>query len=145
MSEDFSNIRDDETLYRRIPVSQNWCDGENVDWHAFRPTKKDETGLSLARTELKSREEAARGPSRDGYYLAEVRVQTLKDLGFSVSYRPDVIDPVTKQKIYDPSHVEIPELRADVRRHTDITDKLEQLVSNGILNVYGPYRSQDPQ
>lgn len=57
-------IADDEVLYRRIPVSQNWFDPQidsQPSPQAFHPTSRDATGLSLYRAKYTTLEAAARG------------------------------------------------------------------------------------
>jgi hypothetical protein len=85
-------IADDELVYRRIPVSQGWFDSSldsKPHPNAFRPRADDMTGLSVLRAEPHNTpEQAARGPSKSGYYLAVLRVGDLRAAGLEIVPRP---------------------------------------------------------
>jgi hypothetical protein len=129
-------IDDDEFLYRRIPVSQNWYD-PRVDSRpspeAFKPTQYDDTGLSLSRSKYKSVEEAARGMEGKKYYVAVLRVGDLRAEGIPVEPRP---------KPGDPGHAEIPGLTYDNRKTDRAVEWKTLLAQTLCLHVEGPFPSE---
>ncbi len=91
-----SPIEDGETLFRRIPASQGWCDDKGVSPEAFRPHKiNDITGLSLVRERFTALNRAAEGPSKKGYFVALLNVGELRAAGIEI----EADDP------NDPAHV----------------------------------------
>ena len=81
---DFDSVQpvlDDEVLYRRIPASTGWYQGDKVpplDPEAFRPNRYDITGISLSRENHTPIEEAARGQPGKDYYVAVFRAGDLR-------------------------------------------------------------------
>ncbi len=128
-------VADDEILYRRIPVSQGWYDAQvdsKPSSEAFRPTKLDDTGLSLARGKYKSIEAAARGQQGKLYFVAVLRAGNLRAEGIPVEPKPAVGDP---------SHAEIPGLTY-VDRKTDQSIEWKTLLARKLcLRVEGPFQS----
>ena len=127
-------INDDEILYRRIPVSQDWYDprrDERPSPEAFRPQEYDTTGISLSRNaEYKTIEAAGRGRSRKGYYVAEVRAGELRKHGIEVVPRPEPDDP---------GHVEIPAMNYAARK-SDLVEGWKVLLAEELcLSVHGPF------
>lgn len=125
-------IDDDEYLYRRVPVKMvGWVRDQRVNHHAFRPNSNDTTGLSLERASLGSPEDAARGRSSAGYYIARVKYKDLRELGLEVVPKP------TDDR---PGHVELPRLNYENRKSDQAEEwqvQLADLATNeGIL---GPY------
>ena len=129
-------IDDDEFLYRRIPVSQNWYDPQ-VDSRpspeAFRPTQFDKTGLSLSRGKYKSIEDAARGMEGKKYYIAILRAGDLRAIGIPVEPRPQPNDP---------GHAEIPGLTYDNRKTDRALEWKVLLAQQLCLRVEGPFPSE---
>ena len=133
---DDSNIDDNETLYRKIPISTDWYDLNQgtLSPQTFSPRKEDITGLSFSRSKFRTAAEAGRGMSSQGYYVVELRVGDLRKLGLSVKYCPET--PAG----YDPSHVEIPELNAEDRKSERCLNFQEQLSSmSTIVHIHGPF------
>jgi hypothetical protein len=126
-------IRDDEVLYRRIPVSmENWCDGTNVFPEAFGPTKHDDSGLSVYRKRFKSLSEVAKGKSKKGYYVAEICVSDLRRAGIAILPRPNVPDG------HDDAHAELPEITyAD--RKSDKVLELQRRLAEFSTTIHGPF------
>lgn len=59
---DADPVEDDELLYRRIPVANNWYSENSLSPQAYGPHKdRDQTGLSLFRARFVSIETVARG------------------------------------------------------------------------------------
>jgi hypothetical protein len=128
-------IDGDEYLYRRVPVVTNRVRDQCVDPHAFRPNEKDTTGLSLERARLTSPEDAARGPSGGGYYIARVRARDIRDLGLVIVPRPSV----------RPGHVELPGLTYENRRTDQAEEWQVQLADLATREgVLGPYHVGEP-
>jgi hypothetical protein len=129
-------IDDDEFLYRRIPVSQNWYD-PTVDSRpspeAFRPTQFDNTGLSLSRNIYKSIEDAARGMVGKKYYIAVLRVGDLRAEGIPMEPR---------SKPGDPGHAEIPGLTYENRRTDGAVEWKTLFAQKLCLRVEGPFPSE---
>jgi hypothetical protein len=102
---EIETIGDDEYIYRRIPVSAGWYDPAKAPVpspEAFRPLKQDVSGLSAVRARfVKTIEDAAKGPSRKGYYVAVLRAGDLRQKGIEVVSRPEEGNP---------GHAEIPGL-----------------------------------
>ena len=126
-------IDDDEILYRRIPVSQEWYD-PNDDLppspEAFRPVKHDATGLSLSREKYKNIEEAARGQAGKNYFVAVLRAGDLREHGIEVVACP--------QK-EDPGHAGIPALNYEDRK-TDQAKEWKTILAHKLtIRVEGPF------
>ena len=127
-------IGDDELLYRRIPAAQAWFD-PNVSPkpvpEAFRPRRDDVTGLSLIRGEpYNTAEQAARGPSKAGYYVAVLRAGDLRTLGIEVVPRP--VDGIS-------GHAEIANLTAATRDSEEGKTLMVLLARELCLRVEGPF------
>jgi hypothetical protein len=124
-------IGEQEYLYRRVPAKIGWVQGQQVDPHAYRPTREDTTGLSLERESLASPEDAARGRSSSGYYIAKIKCKDIRDLGLVIAPKP------TEER---PGHVELPGLTYENRRSDRAEEWQVQLADlatrEGIL---GPY------
>jgi hypothetical protein len=71
-------IADDELLYRRVPVSKEWYTKEGLSPEAFQPREDEATGNSVYRAIYKSVEEAAKGKSKSGNYVAVLRAGDLR-------------------------------------------------------------------
>src|SRR5580704_14257338 len=94
-------VADDELLYRRIPVSKGWYSESRLSPEAFDPREDETTGISIYRSKYKSLDEAAKGPSKKGYFVVEFRAGDLRKHGIEVEPRP---------KPGDPGHAELPGL-----------------------------------
>ena len=141
MSAVMNPIDDDEFLLRRIPVKQKWFDPAvslQPAAEAFGPHREhDANGLSLSRLQSHAHPEfltieqvAQRGPSKDGYYVAVLRVRDLRAHGIQIS--PDPIDG-------DPGHVLLPDLNS-IDRKTDNVTSWKQILANRLtLRVDGPF------
>src|SRR5690349_11055638 len=99
-------IAEDETLYRRIPVSMNWYKDGLLSLDAFDPRKDETTGISIYRAKYKTIEEAAKGKSKQGYFVAILLAGELRQNGFRVEPKP---------LPGDPGHSELPDLTCDNR------------------------------
>jgi len=132
-------IDDDELLYRRIPVSQGWYD-PNVDPlpspQAFRPRGDDVTGLSLCRGgPYNTIEQAGKGPSKKGYFVAVLNAEQLRKRGIGVVPRPSAVIP---------GHVEIPTLTASNRDTDEAMSIMVTLAHELCLRVEGPFLPTPP-
>lgn len=135
-------ITDDEKIYRRIPVSRRWVDATTrcIDPQAFAPDRKrDITGLSVVRAAHATPEQAAKGASRQGYYVAELDVGAVRAAEISVVHRPQTSEG------YDRAHAELPDLNA-ANYKDELTDerqnKLAQLVNaDSSARVLGPFHT----
>lgn len=121
----------DELLYRRIPASKGWYDDRNgVSPEAFDPRDNETGGISLFRKKYKTIQEAAKGPSKRGYYVAVLRAGDLIKEGIEIVPRPDPPNV--------PGHVELPGLN----RNNRLTQEgLERKVSLAKLCAWveGPF------
>jgi len=136
------SIDDDEVLYRRIPASMNWYDPETDDLSAdaFRPHRSlDTTGLSLTRAQSESHpeflgiEDAARGRSPHGYFVAILRAGDLREKGIEIVSCPEPDNL---------GHVELPQMNAGARNSDRVLEWKEQLAKYLTREVCGPFHDQ---
>ena len=106
-----------------------------VDDEAFRPHKvNDATGLSFQRArsdahpEFMSISEAARGPSRSGYVVAILKVDSLLKSGIQVEPRP---------LEGNPGHAEVVQLNSQ-NRNSDEAAALMRLLAASVIRVEDP-------
>jgi hypothetical protein len=123
-------VSEDELLYRRVPVSMGWYDQGGVSPEAFGPRPNEAGGISLFRAKYKSIQEAARGKSRGGYYIAVLRASDLIGEGFVIVPRPNPPD--------DPGHVELPGLTSQNRRTTEAYER-KLLLARMCVRDEGPF------
>lgn len=126
------SIADDELLYRRIPVSKNWYSNDGLSPEAFDPRDDETTGISFYRAKYVTIEQAARGLSKKGYYVASFRASDLAANGIIVVPRPEADDP---------GHAELPDLRFD-NREADEALGLKHLLAELPESVKGPFIPQ---
>lgn len=81
---EYEPISDDEIIYRRVPVSMGWVDNHGVWPDAFEPRADDRTGLSVYRARFVALEDAAKGLSKRGYYVLEMRAGDLRLAGIDI-------------------------------------------------------------
>jgi hypothetical protein len=124
-------ITDDELLYRRIPVSKRWYDADGVSPEAFDPRPNETTGISVSRAKYKSIEQAAKGPSKQGYYVAVLRAGDLRQNSLQVVPRPEPDDP---------GHAELPDLTCE-NRLTQEAEERKLRLSELSQRVEGPFHS----
>ena len=129
-----SLLADDEVVYRRIPVSTRWhVPGGPVLPQAFRPRDDDVTGLSLVRAEpFNTPEQAGAGKSKQGYYVAALRVRDIRCNKMDVVPRP--IPGVN-------GHVEISDLTLD-QRDTPEGIGFANVLASLCFHVHGPFVAQ---
>ncbi|HVW39528.1 MAG TPA: hypothetical protein VHB99_19555, partial [Pirellulales bacterium] len=65
-----------------------WIDPHGVSAEAFAPRKGDLSGLSVFRAKFLPLEEAARGASKQGYYVLELRAGDLRAAGIEILPAP---------------------------------------------------------
>ncbi len=122
-----------EELCRRIPVSLDWYDTthKEISRQAFRPRPEDTTGLSLYRRRFQSAEDLAQqGRSPDGYWVAILTVGDLQAAGIELQC----------DNPSDPSHVILPDLRADNKKTNEGLELMEKL-ARLVRRVDGPFPS----
>ena len=122
-------VDDDELLYRRIPVSMGWYSDSGLSPEAFDPRRDETTGISVYRAKYKRIEEAARGRSAKGYFVAVLRAGDLREHGIQIVARPDV---------HDPGHAELPDLTCQNRLERE-TQERKLLLVRSALRVEGPF------
>lgn len=136
-----ASLADDELVYRRIPVSMGWCDGKTISPEAFAPRKDEVSGISVIRANLRSAEAAAQGKSKQGYWIAVLRVGDLRAHGMEVVAKPDT--PAG----FDLAHAEIPELN-NQSHGTDLalqrTVLLARKLCTEILGPFVPTQAEGP-
>lgn len=132
-------IEDDEILYRRIPVSQNWYNpGQDppLSPEAFKPNRHDLNGISLSRGKYDSIEDV--GCEREGrkYFVAVIRAGDLTGKGIEV-----VPDPIKDHPGIDDDlgHVMIPKMNY-VDRKEDLCREWKNVLATELcLRVEGPF------
>ncbi len=122
-------VADDELLYRRIPVSTGWYTQGELSPEAFNPREDEITGISVYRDKYKSIQEAARGKSKQGYYVAVLRAGDLRKNGLEVVSRP---------RQNDPGHAELPDLTCDNRLTQEALERKLRLTTL-CVRVEGPF------
>lgn len=128
-------IEDDEVLYRRVPVSQDWYDPQSdpsLAADAFKPGRHDTTGISVSRAKYKSLEEAARGRPGKSYFVAVLRAGDLRSRGIEVVPRPGENDP---------GHAELPGLTYETRKTDQASEWRTLLAQELTVRVEGPFAS----
>ncbi len=89
-------LDDSEVLYRRVPVLRGWYTADltpSLSPEAFGPRDDEPEGISLARAKHRTRDEAAQGPSKKGYYVAAASVGDLLAAGACLD--PDALGHVS--------------------------------------------------
>ncbi len=107
-------ISEEEILYRRIPVSKNWYNPDKdppLSPEAFNPIRVDSTGFSITRGKYLSIQEAAKGSSSGGYYVAVFKAGDLQAVGINIVPRP-LND--------NPGHAEITDITYDERKSENV-------------------------
>jgi hypothetical protein len=126
-------IDDEELLYRRIPVSQNWYDPASTlppSPKAFKPHRtNDASGLSLYRARFKTAQEVAANDREARFYVAVLKAGDLRRRGVEVLPRP---------LPGDPGHAELPDLRSDNRDQTRCLE-LQLALTRLCVSIEGPY------
>jgi hypothetical protein len=122
-------VADSELLYRRIPVSKEWYSAGSLSPEAFDPLPDETTGISIYRAKYKSLEEAAKGKSKKGYYVAEFRAGDLRKYGIEIDPRPQPDDP---------GHAELPSLNCLNRLEPDALERKLRL-AHLPQAVHGPF------
>ncbi|MGH7135893.1 MAG: hypothetical protein ACREHD_09145 [Pirellulales bacterium] len=126
-------ISDDETLYRRVPVSQNWIRGGKILPEAFQPRRDDTTGLSVFRAKFRKLEDVAKGASKYGYYVLEMRAGDLRTADI------EIVPKVDEQV---PGHAEIPSL-AFQQPETDLSlAHRQRLADDLVTGIHGPFLAE---
>lgn len=124
-------VADDELLYRRVPSKLPFYDPQAdppVSPEAFKATKDDVSGLSASRAKYTNPEQAARHGRGSEYHIAVLRAGDLRKLG---------LDIVPKPEPDDPGHVEIPGLRRELIKTTEV-DRL-RISKEVCREVLGPF------
>lgn len=127
---EYEPVSDDERLYRRVPVSKGWIDEYGVRPDAFEPRADDSTGLSVYRARFVSVEDAAKGLSKRGYYVLEMRAGDLRAAGIDVVPMPH--DDL-------PGHAEIPSLAYEVNESELSIQQRELLADRLVRAIHGPF------
>jgi len=131
-------VQDDEFVYRRI--HRNFYDASVptlVRREAFRPSRNDDTGLSVFRAAFVQPVDTLANidaTKRNDYYVARIAVQDLHRRGLTVVPEPDPAGP--------PGHAVIPELswqayHADKQRLKQVQFELAKLASAAIVHQPG--------
>lgn len=128
------SISDGEFLYRRIPVSQNWYNPELQEGRtsplAFKPTPRDETGLSVYRAKYKSPQEVAATSRGSKYYVAKLSARDLRQSGMIVQACP---------LPGDPAHSQIIDLTYENRKSDRSKELMLHLAEDLCVEVLGPF------
>lgn len=127
---EYEPIADDEMLYRRVPVSKDWIDSHGVRPDAFEPRSDDDTGLSVYRARFVKVADAARGLSKRGYYVLEMRAGDLRAAGIEVLPMPH--DDL-------PGHAELPGLAFHDSESELSMEQRELLADRLVVAIHGPF------
>lgn len=127
---EYEPISDDEILYRRVPVSMGWVDDRGVWPDAFEPRADDRTGLSVYRARFVGLEDAAKGLSKRGYYVLEMRAGDLRSAGIDIVPMPN--DDL-------PGHAEIPSLAYHYHEAVLSLQQRELLADRLVRAIHGPF------
>ena len=127
-------ISDDERIFRRIPVSRRWYSDDGLSPEAYEPRDDEETGISVYREKYKPLHEAAKGKSKQGYYVAVIKAGELRQNGIRITPRPQPGDP---------GHAELPDFTCRTRDE-DSTIQLRNTLATLHESVQGPFLSSDP-
>lgn len=139
MSE-FHEIGDDELLYRKISVKSEWYDPtrQEIKPDAFKPWPRDTGGISFDRArseqdpDFRTIEEAARGPSVKGYYVAVCRAGDLRTGGLTI-----VADPLDN----NPGHTLLRDLTYSNCKEPSSREKMALLAHRLVEREEGPFSS----
>lgn len=137
---DPNDIGDDELLYRKVSVNSKRYDLEQGELKplAVYPREEDTTGISFDRAQSKAHpefhsiEEAAQGPSPNGYYVIVFRAGDLRSHGMSI-----VADPLED----NPGHALLQDLTYDNRKEPSSREKMVLLAHRLVVRVEGPFPS----
>jgi hypothetical protein len=137
---DVDSIADDELLYRRIPVAQDYYDpGKTppLSPNAYKPHERDIDGLSLERARSAGHPEfcdaaecCADGRSPKGYFVAVMRVRDLRQRGIRVN-----ADPLANK----PGHALLPDMNSANRKSDSVAERMRVLAHELTIEVLGPY------
>jgi hypothetical protein len=112
----------------------NYYNGvDDLSPEVFHPRRNEATGISVYREKYKSIEDAAKGRSKHGYFVAVLRTGDLRDIGVRV-----VPWPLPD----DPGHAQLPDLNCDNRREP-ITEQRKFDLAKVCLKVVGPFPSSN--
>lgn len=129
-------ISDDEPIYRRVALQ--YCpDGITLSADAFKADKqRDPDGLSVSRGQTEKHPEfltpqqlAGNGLSKRGYFIVELSVAQLKQIGIQIQFAPTDIDP---------GHCLLPQLRTDNRDDAESYEFRDRLARLNPV-IHGPY------
>lgn len=132
-------ISDDELLYRRIPVSQEWYSLSHnppLSPKAFRPRADDTHGLSLSRAKYHRIDEFGRARGERTFYVAVLRAGDLRDRGIQVVPDPIVDHPNLDD---DRGHTLIPDMTYTSRKDDWCLEWQLALATELTLEVKGPF------
>lgn len=132
--DEIERVGDDEFIYRRVPMQPAFYDPDvdrDPSPRAFRPTKRDETGLSVSRALFKTPEEVAKNDRGKRYYVAKLGVGDVRRRGMQVEPAPIMPD--------DAGHVEITTLTWANRKSQQAEEFQVQLAHELVLEMLGPY------
>jgi hypothetical protein len=125
-------ISPDEILYRRIPESEEWYNPDSgvTEIQTFRPTKADDTGLSLSRAKYRTPEQVgAEGRAGKLYWVAALVASDVTAAGVEVVPRPTAENP---------GHSEAPSLNYQNRKSNESVIATKRL-RDSIIEVTGPF------
>ena len=122
-------VADNEILYRRIPVSTGWYAGGQLSPEAFDPRADETSGISVYRGKYKVLGDVAKGRSKKGYFVAEVRAGDLRRHRIEIDPRPEPDDP---------GHAELPGLTCFNRLESEGQER-KLLLARLFSRVHGPF------
>ena len=122
-------VDDEELLFRRIPASMRWYTEGELSPEAFDPRTNETTGISFYRAKFKSLQQAAKGKSKGGYYVAVLRAGDLRNHGIRV---------VPRTALGDPGHAELPDLTCQNRLTPEASERKLRMAEL-CLRIEGPF------
>jgi len=134
-------IDDEELLYRKVSVNSGWYDPDRRELKpdTFRPRRDDDKGISFDRAksaehpEFRGLEEAARGPSPRGYYIAVFKAGGLRTSGFTII--ADSLDG-------NPGHALLTDLIYAKPKDPSSLTRMNQLAHKLVVRVEGPFEGE---
>jgi hypothetical protein len=131
-------IGGDELLFRKISVKSEWYDPirNEIKPEAFKPWPRDIRGISFDRAQsdehpdFRRIEEAARGPSVKGYYVAVLRAGDLRSFKFDIE--PDPLPD-------NPGHALITNLTYASKMDAQSIDMMAILAHMLVSEIQGPF------
>jgi hypothetical protein len=91
MLQDVEEVRDDDLLYRRLAPATIEPDGR-VNSNAYKYNGRPSPSISVDLARLTTPIDSVNRAGRPGFRLGQLRVSDVRNLGFAVLHRPDMVE-----------------------------------------------------